>query len=81
MSELLPFSHCWVNEMAIGCIFSAAANLRGHSQEGDIHHSDTWMLWGKERVVCLYVCDTVVMYQTLPPSMNKAHAAEICIEL
>lgn len=81
MSVLLPFCYCWVNEAAIGCIFPAAANPRGHSQEGDIHHSDVWMLWGKERVVCLYVCNTVLMYQTLPPSRNEAQAAEICIVL
>lgn len=79
ISVLLPFCYCWVNEAAIGCNFPTASNLRGHSQEGDIHHSDMWMLWGKESGVCM--CDTVLMYQTLSSSSSKSQAVEVCIVL
>lgn len=30
---------------------TATADLGGHSQEGDIHHSDVWMLRGEEEMM------------------------------
>lgn len=34
----------------------SAADLGGHWEEGDIHHSDTRILWGEEGWVCVRVC-------------------------
>lgn len=44
-----------------GCMCPTTADLGGHTQKGDIHHSDTWMLWGEKKIVCMYMR----VYQTL----------------
>lgn len=53
----------------LGCVSPTTANLRGQSYEGDIHHSDMWMLWGEEGMVYVLgegtITVTVLFHKTL----------------
>lgn len=78
MPELLPCRSCWGGGMRqLGCIWPAAADPGGHSQEGDIHHSDTTLTYAVQgRGWCMCVAPVTIQYYSTrsAPGSMKAQA-------
>lgn len=65
---------------SLAAFLPTAANLRGHSHEGDIHHSDGWMLWRGQSIVreCGHrtITVTTLMQQRPTPRRIQARAED-----